>query len=170
MNQPEFEAFVKKYQHSIVRLIERITDDVVFSTDLAQDAFIKFYHKQKSVFSEKRSIAFLYRIAANLAVDHLRKKKPQSIDSIENQFSIKQDGIENSEIMENIRICSAKLKPRQRAVFILRDIEGFTIREVAEILKISEGNVRSNLHLARKNLKDQLFIEFQIDERYFDEL
>lgn len=170
MNQPEFEAFVKKYQHSIVRLIERITDDVVFSTDLAQDAFIKFYHKQKSVFGEKRSIAFLFRIAANLAVDHLRKKKLQSIDSIENQFSIKQDGIENSEVMENIRFCSAKLKPRQKAVFILRDIEGFTIREVAEILKISEGNVRSNLHLARKNIKDQLFIEFQIDERYFDEL
>ena len=69
---------------------------------------------------------------------------------------------EQDEMFHLIVQCSSKLKPKQKAVFLLRDIEGFSFEEIADTLKMSINNIQSNLHLARKNIRCLLESKYQL--------
>ena len=77
---------------------------------------------------------------------------------------------ENNEITNILIDCCNKLQPQQRAVFNLRDLEGLTFEEISEILETPIVNIRSNLYLARKNVRQILYDVYEIDRGYFNEM
>jgi RNA polymerase sigma-70 factor (ECF subfamily) len=119
---------------------------------------------------EKPVFTLLYKIAINLAIDHLRKNKKQFTKLELTTASTSMENLESREIYHLILNISERLKPKQKAIFILRDIEGFSFEEIRLIMKMPIGNIRSNLHLARKNIKKSLELDYNYSQEMKYEL
>ena len=138
--------------------------------DLAQDAFINLWHYRDKINEKKPIFTLLYKIAVNLAIDHLRKNKNKFVELDKNLSLTAFENPENRELYNLILAISDRLKPKQKAIFILRDIEGFTFEEIKSIMNMPVGNIHSNLHLARKNIKKTLESEYQYSQEMIYEL
>lgn len=170
LTEQDFEEILIKYQHVIFSVAFRMVFSRETANDIAQESFIKLWQNQKKLKKGKPVYPFLIKIAINKSIDHLRSKK-QANSLQENDLIEKVDkNIENDELADILLKCTSHLKPKQRAVFILRDLEGLSFIEICEILKTDLHNIRSNLHLARKNIKEKLFTQFQITEDFFYEM
>lgn len=136
-------------------------NDVHQAEDLTQETFIKAYRYLDLESEVNYPKTFLYRIAHNLTVDHVRKKAP--IYMVKELFSSKKDSSQSIESVIQIREDSKVLyeslqllKPSYRQVIILRKIEEFSIQETAQILNWSISKVKSTLYRALRALEDQL--------------
>jgi len=138
--------------------------------DLAQDAFVKLWHYRDRISEDKPIFTLLYKIAVNLAIDHQRKSKNRFVELHETFSSTSFENLDNREIYQLILAISDRLKPKQKAIFILRDIEGFSFEEIKSIMNMPIGNVRSNLHLARKNIKNTLESDYNLSQELIYEL
>ena len=170
MDSATFSKIVDNYQKAVIAVIYKMVSSWETARDLAQEVFLKLWKQHRSVNTQLPLYPLLYKIAINLAIDHLRKIKPlhTGFDQIsENSLPL---NLEKNELFEVVIQCSEKLKPKQKAIFVLRDLEGMTFEEISKILSMPEGNIRSNLHLARKNVKERLFKLYKIDEEYFYDL
>lgn len=135
--------------------------DASQAEDLTQDTFIKAYKyllKDKEITYPK---TFLYRIAHNLTVDYIRKKSPVQV--ITDFFTQQEDPgnsvesiIEIKETSREIYQALIALKPNYRRAIILRKIDGFSVRETANILEWSESKVKSTLSRGMKALEKEL--------------
>ena len=170
MTHDQFNDIVLQYQKPVLSCIYKMVYSWEVSRDLAQESFLKLWKMRNKIQKDKPTFTLLYRVAMNLSIDYLRRESNLSFLPLQEdyQFSNIQNG--DPEFREMLLNCCSKLNPRQRAVFSLRDLEGLTFEEISEILEISVGNVRSNLHLARKNIKQNLFEVYQIDKEYFNEM
>lgn len=168
MTHEHFNDIVLQYQKPVISVIYRMVFSWETARDLAQEVFLKLWKARTKVISDRPVYTLLYRIAMNLSIDYLRKKRNPVYEGIdENVYNDKNEISEFNKILSN---CCNKLNPKQRAVFNLRDIEGLTFEEISEVMETSIGNIRSNLHLARKNIRQILFDVYQIDEEYFNEM
>jgi RNA polymerase sigma-70 factor (ECF subfamily) len=138
--------------------------------DLAQDVFLKLWHYRDKISDDKPIFTLLYKIAVNLAIDHLRKNKNKFVELDTTLSIISVNNQDNHEIYKLILAISDRLKPKQKAIFILRDIEGFSFEEIKLIMNMPVGNIRSNLHLARKNIKQFLELEYNFSQEMIYEL
>ncbi len=176
-DQVELVRMVDLYSDSIYRVALRMLNNPADAEDVLQETFIKAFRALPG-FEERSSLStWLYRIAVNESLMLLRKQKPEVAvaedDFIDNNefdsfpaFQIldwcclPEDDFmtaETHEILER----SIKLLPENlRVVFILRDIEGFSIHDTAETLNISESNVKTRLLRARLKLREELSIYF----------
>ncbi len=138
--------------------------------DIAQESFMRLWQKYQHINDIKKSFYILYRIAINISIDHLRKVKnlPFKMNSFIDEKTAYSDDI--NEIYEIVIRCTSELKPKQKAVFVLRDVEGFDFSEISDILKMPVENVRSNLSLARRNIKNLLEIQYNITQEFLYEL
>jgi RNA polymerase sigma-70 factor (ECF subfamily) len=140
------------------------------SRDIVQESFARIWEKYASIKNDSRSFYLLYRIAMNLSIDYLRTSKNET-DDIDSNLNILYEAPKDSkELFEIILQCASQLKPKQKAAFILRDLEGFEFAEISDVLKTSVENIRSNLNLARKNIKNKLENRYEITEEFFYEL
>jgi RNA polymerase sigma-70 factor (ECF subfamily) len=137
--------------------------------DLAQESFLKLWKGRKNIIKSIPVFTLLYRIAINLSIDYLRKKTIVNFEHL-SEFNFNNSPNINNEFNTILADCCKKLNPKQRAVFNLRDMEGLTFEEISDILQTNIGNIRSNLHLARKNIRQILFEVYQIDQEYFNEM
>jgi len=173
----ELVRMVDLYSDSIYRVALRMLNNPADAEDVLQETFIKAFRALPG-FEERSSLStWLYRIAVNESLMLLRKQKPEVAvaedDFIDNNESdsfpafqildwccLPEDDFmtaETHEILER----SIKLLPENlRVVFILRDIEGFSIHDTAETLNISESNVKTRLLRARLKLREELSIYF----------
>lgn len=150
-----------EYSVSIFKYILKLIKDAEQAEDLTQETFIKAYtyiSNNKQVDYPK---TFLYRIAHNLTIDYIRKHKPLLF--VENFFSYQKDPGPSVESIVEIRESSQLLydaldglKRSYRRVIILRDIEGLSVRETADVLGWSESKVKSTLFRGKKALKKHL--------------
>ena len=176
-DQVELVRMVDLYSDSIYRVALRMLNNPADAEDVLQETFIKAFRALPG-FEERSSLStWLYRIAVNESLMLLRKQKPEVAvaedDFIDNNESdsfpafqildwccLPEDDFmtaETHEILER----SIKLLPENlRVVFILRDIEGFSIHDTAETLNISESNVKTRLLRARLKLREELSIYF----------
>ncbi len=165
-NVQAFRKLVEKYRHFAFAVSFRITADEEDAKDITQEAFIRLWKNLKNYREEIKFTTWFYKIVINLCFDRLRKRKTEkkifrnyeeSETSLErsNLYDVeqKQDNLEIAELIQKI---SNQLSPKQKAVFVLRDMENLSIHEVSQILNISEGSVKSNLVYARKHIKLRL--------------
>ena len=162
MIENQFDEIVDRYSQPILNIIYKMVHHKETAYDLTQDVFTKLWQHRNKFDQEKSIFTFIYKMAMNLSIDYLRKKKPDVFENEILEMVNTSDPDGPDEIFNLVVQCSSDLKPRQKAVFLLRDIEGFTFEEIADTLRMSVNNVQSNLHLARKRIRYLLETKFQI--------
>lgn len=160
MIENQFNLMVDRYSKPIFSIIYKMVNHKETAYDLTQDVFLKLWQHHDILNNTKSIFTLIYKIAMNLSIDYLRKKKPNFIE--DEIMDLVQNPDEQDEMFHLIVQCSSKLKPKQKAVFLLRDIEGFSFEEIADTLKMSINNIQSNLHLARKNIRCLLESKYQL--------
>lgn len=163
-----FDILVNKYRSRLFSVIYNMTSNKDDAFDITQDVFIKAYRGIKNFNKKSSFFSWIYRIAINASLSHIKRTKLRRFFSLENidesgdyQFTF--DGMTDSndanrstflkELQENLNIALQKLSNKHRAVVVLCEIEGLSSSEAASILKCSEGTVRSRLHYAKEQLK-----------------
>ncbi len=162
-NQISFGKLVDKYKSLVSGLAYRMVGSYEDAKDISQSVFIKTYQNLKRFDSEKKFSTWLYRIAMNASIDFLRKHRRHKIDSLEDlagQLSNSKDSpqiaFNDSLIKLAIKDSLEGLNAKQKSVFVLRDLEGLDIKEIAQITGMPQPTVRWYLHRARARLKGEL--------------
>lgn len=148
-NPDAFEQVIDRYQVPITRYLYRLTGDYETAKDLTQETFIKAYRSILKTDSELKLNAWLYRIATNTAIQHLRRKKLVTFIPFENilKSESRNNGTNPGTPVEEIAIKEAlsKIPYEQRICVVLHYVEGFKYREIAETMGISEEAVRKRV-------------------------
>src|SRR5690349_5727542 len=172
-DQDAFAELVSRYRNQITSYIYRMTNDYDGAVDLAQETFVRVY---RAADRYQRSYAFstyIYRIATNLAISELRKRKRRKLVSLTGLLG-GSDGEEaidfnppDEQPLQDVALVDAErravvkraistLPERYRAPLVLRDVEGKSYDEIAAILCTSEGTVKSRINRARNFLRDKM--------------
>jgi len=163
-----YEILVKRYKDPLINFVFRFVGDKDVCTDIVQDTMIKFYLNKDSYREFAKFSTWIYTIAGNLAKNELKRRRRRVIFSLSNSDDEKAIQIEDKTFLapdratdseiKNAMIQRAllKVKPVYREVVILRDIQGLTYEEIAEITKLSIGTVKSRINRGRTQLQKLL--------------
>ncbi len=169
-------VLVKRYQDRIYSVVFNYIHNREDASDIVQDSFVKAYMKLQTFDSESAFYTWLYRIAINAAIDHIRKKKSRNVESLdddkftESNFEpVSKDGSADpervairSEQAAILRKALDSLSDKLKAVAVLHDVEGLSQEEVAQVLGIPVGTVKSRVSRARAELR--YFLRSQVGE------
>lgn len=166
-----FDQLILKYRERVYAMIYNMTSNREDAADLAQDTFIKAFQSINRFQGQSSFFTWLYRIALNSALSHIRKNKLRSffsfdrvyedptVSEIINQLTDKKD-VEREvfvgELQEKLNEAMQKLSIPHRTVVTLFEIDGLSHEEIAEIMDCSVGTVRSRLHYAKQRLQAEL--------------
>lgn len=158
-----FGKLVERYQKKVYGLAFGILRSREDAWDVAQEAFVKAYKNLGSYEGSAAFYTWLYRIAYNLSLDTLRSKARR--DTVELDDETREaagdelarpehpsDTLARRELAEVVTQAMSKLTEKHRAIIVLREIEGLSYEEMADVLQISKGTVMSRLFHARRNL------------------
>jgi len=183
-DRAEFALLVEAYYEMIYRLAIKMVNNPQDAEDILQETFIKAYRHLKNFDGRSSLSTWLYRIATNEALMFLRRQKPdnealmflrrqkpdtlsvdESLDTGEGEVeplqiidwsSLPEEELMSAEAQVYLDKAVDKLSPSLRVVFVLRDIQGLSTRETAEVLDISETAVKTRLSRARLQLREEL--------------
>jgi RNA polymerase sigma-70 factor (ECF subfamily) len=164
-----FEELVLRKRERVVRTAFQITGDLEDARDVAQGVFLRLWRVLQRFDLEKRFDTWLYRITVNAAIDFIRERGPKGFlqplpddagERIHDPGRGADDALGVAELQRAFLHLAARLAPKQRATFILKDIEGLETAEVARVLGITESTVRNHLLQARRVLRDGLRSEY----------
>jgi len=151
-----FRTLVIKHKEKVRNLVFLTLGDAEFVDDISQDVFISVYHKLKEFRFESKFTTWLYRITVNKCRDYLRKKRVRSI-FVPIKDSDTEYGTgpfsENVDIPNLVRVAIAKLPEKLRVPLVMRDIDGFSYKEIADQMGTEVGTIKSRIFRARENLK-----------------
>jgi RNA polymerase sigma-70 factor (ECF subfamily) len=165
-----FELLIKKYQRRIFHLIYRITQDPAVVEPLAQDVFLKAYRSISSFRGSSRFYTWLYRIAVNTSLSHIKKEsvgenRERTLEYELNSSSLQPDSMKTEDpeelfmrkeffkhLLESLR----RLPEELRTAVILREFSGMNYEEISEVMEIPLGTVRSRIFRARARLREML--------------
>lgn len=158
-----FRELVESHGANVFKTAVRVTGNREAAEDVVQETFLKV-HRQLDKFDRRaRFGTWLYRIAMNCAIDHIRKEKRRSEraamtggDSLESLVSgaPSQDRLlRSAEIADRVRAVLADLSPRERAAFVLRHYQGCSIAEIAEVLDLRTNACKSTIFRAVRKLR-----------------
>lgn len=151
---------VDKYHIKIYHHIRQILLSHDDANDVTQETFIKIWHNIKKFRGDSSLYSWIYRIATNEAINFIRKnKKHRNLvrESTENYLSnilVSDTSIDGDELQINLQKAIIKLPDRQRLIFNMRYFEEIKFKDIAVILNLSEGGVKSTYHIAEKKIKD----------------
>lgn len=163
-----FGQLVCHYQDRLFNTVFRLLANAEDAQDVVQESFISAYLSLDGFKGDSRFFTWLYRIAINTAITHKRRKRPvlsihmgrPSAGFLEpaDDSETSQPGrdLEKAEEEKRLQDALLKLSPEHRSVLILKDIEGQKYEEIAEVLEVPIGTVRSRLHRARTELREIL--------------
>jgi RNA polymerase sigma-70 factor (ECF subfamily) len=163
-----FGELVRRYQERLFNTVYRLVDNAEDARDVVQEAFLNAYQSLDSFKGDSRFFTWLYRIAINTAISLKRKQRAgRNIEAGRNgdggvepldasEFSRPGHALEQAEEEHRIQSALNRLSPEHRAVLILKDIEGQKYEQMAEILQVPIGTIRSRLHRARAELRELL--------------
>jgi RNA polymerase sigma-70 factor (ECF subfamily) len=169
-----FRELVRRYQRPVFSLLYRMVRDRETAEDLAQETFVKVLNAIDSYRPEHKFSSWIFKIANNAAIDHLRRREPDllSLDGAPDAVSPERqeatalqardlgesplDELEARELGSHIETAIARLRPEYRACIMLRHIEGRPYEEIAAILDLPLGTVKTYIHRARGELRDML--------------
>ena len=174
-SQPAFRAIVEANQGFVYAVAFRFVNDSQEAEDITQEVFVRLWKNLKSYRHEVKLSTWLYKIVTNRCLDFLKsrhgRQRKNKVDISTTHFvqdsSTPEKEFQQQELTRIIHAAADELTPKQKAVFILRDLEGLTSEEVSEALSMSAGNVKSNLFYARKKMTEKLKAMYQTTDKQF---
>jgi len=172
-DEDAFAVLVGRYRNQITSYIYRMTNDYDGAVDLAQETFLRVYRAAGRYQTTHAFSTYIYRIATNLAITELRKRKRRRLVSLTGVLS-PADGSEavdfnpvderplqdvtlvETERRQAVQRAISTLPEKYRAPLVLRDVQGKSYDEIAVILNTSEGTVKSRINRARNFLRDKM--------------
>ena len=166
-----FESLVRRYDRSVFRIAQHITQNREDAEDVVQDAFLKAYQNLGQFQGQSKFYTWLVRIAVNEALMRLRRRRPERAVSIDEDIKTDEDSMPReiadwspnpeqlytqAELKELLGKTIQGLPPSFRTVFVLRDVEGLSTEETASALELSVPAVKSRLLRARLQLRERL--------------
>jgi RNA polymerase sigma-70 factor, ECF subfamily len=154
-----FEDLIRRYQDRIYNLCRYMLRDPQDAQDAAQDAFLKAYRGIKEFRPEASLYTWVYRIAVNTCLDYKRKsrrdvlKKEPIPEDLPSSAPFPAELYESRENTEAIQAALQKLPEKLRIAIVLREIDGLSYEEIAEVLHASVGTVKSRISRAREDLR-----------------
>ena len=156
-DQGAFGQLVRRHQRRAYAVARAIVLNHEDAEDAVQEAFLHAYRALDRFRPDQAFGAWLHRIVANAALDLTRRRKVREADELpETVASPFRDPAESDDLRKRLRDALSELPPRQRAVIVLHDVEGYKHAEIGKMLGIPEGTARSDLHYARARLRDAL--------------
>ncbi len=169
-NSAAFSQLVLKYQDRLLNAVVYISGSRDDAEDVVQDAFVQAYVKLNSFGGNSAFYTWLYRIAINAAISRRRKRKGEaSLDACQDEQGVQPvdhlEGAEQRVLREEragqVQSALAALSTEHRMILVLREMEDCDYDQIAEILDVPVGTVRSRLHRARLQMREQLEIVFR---------
>ncbi|GAC1516007.1 MAG: sigma-70 family RNA polymerase sigma factor [Gemmatimonadaceae bacterium] len=169
-----FRELVRRYERPVFSIVLRLVRDRELAEDLAQQTFIKVLNHLESYRPEFKLSSWLFKIANNVAIDHLRRRRlptvsldgaPNAATAIEVEataFDVAGAGesaleeLEAKELGSAIEKAIASLRPDYRSCIMLRHVEGRSYEEIAATLELPLGTVKTYIHRARQALREAL--------------
>ncbi|HKF55109.1 MAG TPA: sigma-70 family RNA polymerase sigma factor [Blastocatellia bacterium] len=167
-----FQEIMRRYRNPIINFVYRMLDDYERSVDLAQETFIRIYTSAERYKANYNFSTYIYRIATNLAISELRQRKRRKLVPLLSSFTddhgeamemdladaapLQDESLIGDERRQAVVRAIGSLPVKYRVAVVLRDIEGKSYEDIARVLKLSEGTVKSRINRARNLLKDKL--------------
>jgi len=166
-----FDPLITKYRERLYAIIYNMTANREDTSDLTQEAFIKAFRSIHSFKGDSSFFTWLYRIAVNASLTHLKRSRLRrffSFDNLDEQVSQSEllealaDRVKTDkpalvkELQEKLNEALQRLSLNHRTVVVLFEIEALSHQEIAQVMDCSEGTVRSRLHYAKQQLQSYL--------------
>jgi RNA polymerase sigma-70 factor (ECF subfamily) len=158
-----FSSLVGMYKNQVAALAYKMVGDYDEAADIAQIVFVKINQNIWRYDEKKKFYTWLYRITVNASIDYMRKHRRHQHESIDNIIERADEknaspelSYQRSRIREYIDSATLSLNEKQRNAFVLRDMNGCNIDDVANIMDMPEATVRWYLHRARAKIKKEL--------------
>ncbi len=167
-DEAAFEELIRRHERRVFRLLYRMMGNREDAEDLTQETFLSLHRYGHRFRAEARFSTFVYRVAANAALNRRRslgrgrarveklKHRQAAGDDLPSAPRDPEDATLGTELTGHVREALDELSPSLRMPVILYDIEGLAYGEIAKVLGIAEGTVKSRIHRARQALRDQL--------------
>jgi RNA polymerase sigma-70 factor (ECF subfamily) len=172
--QAAYRELVRRYERPIFSLIYRMVRNREQAEDLSQETFVKALNAIESYRPEYKFSSWIFKIANNVSIDHLRRREldtlsldgsphaltPEAIQASALQLGDRQETaleeLEAKELGGEIEVAIAALRPEYRACILLRHVEGRPYEEIATMLDLPLGTVKTYIHRARGELRQAL--------------
>lgn len=169
-----YRELVRRYERPIFSLVYRMVRNREQAEDLSQETFIKALNALDSYRPEYKFSSWIFKIANNAAIDQLRRREldtlslegsphaetPEAVQATALQIGARQesplDTVEALELGGEIEVAIDQLRPEYRSCILLRHVEGYAYEEIAEILDLPLGTVKTYIHRARHELRAAL--------------
>lgn len=171
-SEDAFAQIVARYRNPITNYLYRFLNDYEEAVDLAQETFVRVYYALDRYHTEYAFSTYIYRIATNLAISELRKRKRRRLFSLTGLFQTEDENetefqptdekaLPDEDLIEDeksrvIAKAITTLPDKYRAPIVLREIEGKSYEEIAQILELGLGTTKSRISRARGLLKEKL--------------
>jgi RNA polymerase sigma-70 factor (ECF subfamily) len=166
-----YRELIRRYERPVFALLFRMVRDRELAEDLSQETFVKALNAIESYRPEFKFSSWIFKIANNAAIDHLRRREldtlsldgsphaetPEAMQATALQIGARQesplDAVEARELGGAIEAAIGRLRPEYRSCILLRHVEGRAYEEIAEILNLPLGTVKTYIHRARNELR-----------------
>lgn len=161
-----FESLVRRHQQRAWRVARNLVPSDEDAQDLAQEAFVRVFKSLASFDFQHGFTTWLYRIVTNLAIDHLRRRRPASsttrsdddesdLDIVDARMVAPSQRLESAELSDEVKATLSGLAPHFQSVLVLREMEGLPCNEIARIVGATHVTVRWRLHRGRKLFQEE---------------
>jgi RNA polymerase sigma-70 factor (ECF subfamily) len=166
-----FTELVRRFQGRVINLVSRVLNDRECADDIAQEVFVRVFAHRRNYRRGAKFSTWLFTIAANLAKNEIRRRVRRrnwfSLDALQEvlkdsaiQLADPAEGsetaLERQQLQEAVGRAIATVSEKYRLALVLRDIEGLSYEEIALVLNVPGGTVRSRINRARSMLKRKL--------------
>jgi RNA polymerase sigma-70 factor (ECF subfamily) len=169
-DQNAYTDIVNLYQHKLYQVCFRMLGNKQEAEDIAQEAFVRAYINLHTYDQKRKFSTWIYRIATNLCIDRIRKKKPDyyldaqiagtdgldMYSQIAAEEQLPEEAVEQMELQDRIQYEISRLPDKYRSVIVLKYIEELSLQEISEILDMPLGTVKTRIHRGREALRKQL--------------
>jgi|SRR5437879_8022340 RNA polymerase sigma-70 factor (ECF subfamily) len=150
----ELETAFRTYRTSVFRAAYRVTGNAADAEDVLQTVFLRFARREDDASEVGNLKSYLYRAAVNAALDLLRSRQASRLEPLEDTSAVTPGQLHEDLVLRTwLRSAISKLNPRHAEMFVLRYIEDYDNREIARLMKTSQGVVAITLFRIRKQLQ-----------------
>jgi RNA polymerase sigma-70 factor (ECF subfamily) len=173
-SEKAYRELLGRYQRPVFSLVYRMLRDREQAEDLAQETFVRVFNNIGRYDPKYKFSSWIFKIATNLTIDHIRKKEVATVSIDGSRYAVTPDEIEAStitvasddenpeerleakELGESIEGAIGALRPEYRTAILLRHVEGREYQEIADIMSLPLGTVKTFIHRARHELRGKL--------------
>jgi len=173
-SEKAYRELLGRYQRPVFSLVYRMLRDREQAEDLAQETFVRVFNNIGRYDPKYKFSSWIFKIATNLTIDHIRKKEVATVSIDGSRYAVTADEIEAStitvasddenpeelleakELGESIEGAIGALRPEYRTAILLRHVEGREYQEIADIMSLPLGTVKTFIHRARHELRTKL--------------